>query len=415
VSTPLRLSGSDARRALWGYGFAPGRLDEVARRLGTIQYDPLAPLGRNPDLVLQARVPGYRVDDWQGATYRRRLLVDAWDKMVCLTLSDDWPARHLFHDHFRERWRSRVFDHHGETVAAVLAELRERGPLDTLAFSDQSSHEGLRGSWYGPKLVKHVLRALWDSGEIVTHDRVRGRHVYHLAERSLPERVTSAPRLPGDVALDLLVRRRVQAPGLLRPTADTAVWLMPVPVVERREAVRRLVGEGTLHEVDVEGTRFLAVPELLATLDGLAHGATASGAALPAVRFVAPLDPLVWDRRGVAHLYGFDYVWEVYKPAAARRWGYYVLPVLWGETFVARFDARVERGRLVVHAWHWEGDLATAAPATLLAALEEAVTGFLAYLGVDTIRLPRGMGRAARDAWTRGARRAGAAATGVAS
>jgi hypothetical protein len=73
------------------------------------------------------------------------------------------------------------------------------------------------------------------------------------------------------------------------------------------------------------------------------------------------------------------------------------------------------RGRLVVHAWHWEGDLATAAPATLLAALEEAVTGFLAYLGVDTIRLPRGMGRAARDAWTRGARRAGAAATGVAS
>jgi uncharacterized protein len=399
VTLPLRLGRRDARALLWSYHFTPGSLDDVVGRLGTIQYDPLAPMGRNPDLVLQSRVPGYRLDDWQDATYRRRLLVDAWDKMVCLTLVGDWPARHLYHRYFRSRWRSRVFDPHPGAVEAVRAELRERGPLETLAFSDQSRDAGLAGSWYGPKLVKHVLRALWDSGEIVTHERVRGRHVYASRERSLPPEVLDAPPLPDDVALDRLVRRRVQAPGLLRPRAESAVWFLPATTGERRAAQARLVADGALREVDVDGMRYLAVPEALAALDA---APPPSG-----VRFVAPLDPLVWDRAAVSHLYGFEYRWEVYKPAAARRWGYYVLPVLWGERFVARLDARVERGRLSLHAWHWEGDLGSSAPAPLLEALERSVTDFLRYLGVDGVRLPRGMGRAARDAWRGGARAVG--------
>lgn len=395
----VRLTRADARRALWRYHFTPDTVAGVARRLGSIQYDPLAPLGRNPDLVLQARVPGYRIDDWQGATYCDRLLLDAWDKQVCLTLTDDWPARHVFHSWFAESWRARVFEPHADAVRATLEELDARGPLGTLDFSDQSVGGGLRGSWYGPKLVKHVLRALWDSGQVVTHAREKGRHVYDLPARSLPEEVVRADPLPVDAAWTHLVSRRVQAAGMLRPNADASVWFMPGRRSTTNDAVRRATEGGAVRAAEVEGVRFLAFPELLRTLD--------DDAGTEGVRFLAPLDPLVWDRRGVAHLYGFEYVWEVYKPEVARRWGYYVLPVLWQERFVARFDARTEGDVLAMRAWHWEDDVARGAlPAGLEEALEDAAVRFLAYLGATSIRLPRGMGRSARGVWQRAVARA---------
>ena len=80
----LHISREQARRLLALYHFTPTDLPGVFERLGTVQYDPLNPVGRNPDLVLQARVPGYRVDDWQKAAYTNRLIYDAWDKQSSL-------------------------------------------------------------------------------------------------------------------------------------------------------------------------------------------------------------------------------------------------------------------------------------------------------------------------------------------
>jgi uncharacterized protein len=78
----IQLSREQARRFLVAYHFAQTDLPGVFARLGTVQYDPLNPVGRNPDLVLQARIPGYRVDDWQQAAYTDRLIYDAWDKSL---------------------------------------------------------------------------------------------------------------------------------------------------------------------------------------------------------------------------------------------------------------------------------------------------------------------------------------------
>ena len=89
----LTLSRAEARRFLATYHFTPSNVPGVFERLGTVQYDPLNPVGRNPDLVLQARVPGYQVDDWQKTAYTDRLVYDAWDKMACLVPMSDWPRR----------------------------------------------------------------------------------------------------------------------------------------------------------------------------------------------------------------------------------------------------------------------------------------------------------------------------------
>ena len=89
----LHISRAEARRFLALYHFTPTDIQGVFEHLGTVQYDPLNPVGRNPDLVLQARVPGYQVDDWQKTAYTDRLVYDAWDKMACLVPTSDWPRR----------------------------------------------------------------------------------------------------------------------------------------------------------------------------------------------------------------------------------------------------------------------------------------------------------------------------------
>src|ERR1051326_7614953 len=89
----LHLSIEQARNFLTAYHLRQTDLPGVFARLGTVQYDPLNPVGRNPDLVLQARVPGYQVDDWQPTAYTDRLVYDAWDKMACLVPVADWPMR----------------------------------------------------------------------------------------------------------------------------------------------------------------------------------------------------------------------------------------------------------------------------------------------------------------------------------
>ena len=169
----LHISQEQARRFLALYHFTPTDVPGVFERLGTVQYDPLNPVGRNPDLVLQARVPGYQVDDWQKTAYTDRLVYDAWDKMACLVPVSDWPMRARLRAH-TYNLHPLLLEEQADAVAAALAELDARGPLSSLEFEDQS-HFTDRSAWYGPKRIKHILRALWDRGLIVTHHRQIGR------------------------------------------------------------------------------------------------------------------------------------------------------------------------------------------------------------------------------------------------
>ena len=130
---------------------------------------------------------------------------------------------------------------------------------------------------------------------------------------------------------------------------------------ERAARRARLVEEGRLHPVQVEGLRGerFVVTEDLVHLDQAEREVTSGeppGGAAPEVTFLAPLDPLCWDRDLLRRLFGFDYVWEVYVPEAKRRWGYYVLPLLYGDRLVGRIEPRLERkaGTLRVQGIWWE-------------------------------------------------------------
>jgi uncharacterized protein YcaQ len=375
----LSLSESDAARFLVSYQLARSDIAGVFERLGSVQYDPLNPVGRNVDLVLQARVPGYRVDDWLQAAYRRRVAYDAWDKQACLVPVSDWPWRRPIRDRFHP-WHDReILAEYPDTVETVFHSIDERGPLSSLEFEDRRAAPE-RHSWYGPTVVKRVLRALWATGALVTHHRVAGRHYYDRPERVIPEPYRTLPGIDDlDTYFRWIVLRRHQTAGLLRPGASAEIWSVCGDRRTRERAIWDLTERGDLLPVEV-GTRRHRYYLPASAVDYVA--------APPPTRsivFVGPLDSLVWDRRAVRDIFGFDYIWEVYKKQQDRRWGYYVLPVLYGDRFVARIDSRLENGIWKIARWWWEEDARVTT--ALLASLRTSAARFVRYLGATSVQI----------------------------
>lgn len=386
----LHLSTKQARRFLAAYHLSPTDVPGVLQRLGTVQYDPLNPLGRNTDLVLQARVPDYQVDEWQSYAYDRRLMYDAWDKQACLVPIQDWPKRAVARQLY-PAWHDReALQQYPEVVETTLAELDRRGPLSSLEFEDRTSAPRDE-SWAGSTVVKRILRALWTDGTLTIHHRVKGRHYYDRSERVIPPEYFNEPPLDEDGYHYWVVARRHQAAGLLRPRAEAAIWNACGDATIRTRAIERLVEDGSLTPVYVGEQKILY--HLPTSALGLLEGT--SDARLV---FLGPLDNMLWDRRALRQIFNFDYVWEVYKPAHLRKWGYYVLPVFYKDRFVARMDSRLEDNVWTLSKWWWESDLVP--DAEISEALHEAGTRFMAYLGAKRVRMSRSVDPIVRAALT---------------
>jgi uncharacterized protein YcaQ len=386
----LTLSCAEAQRFLANYHFTPTDVPGVFERLGTVQYDPLNPVGRNPDLVLQVRVPGYQVDDWQKTAYTDRVVYDAWDKMACLVPMSDWPMRAVTREMYRPYHDREILQAEPAIATAILAALDSQGPLSSLEFEgDNKRYEP--GSWYGSTSTKRVLRAMWACGVVVTHHRKSGRHYYDRPERVIPPAYYNAPGLHDIHEYHKwIIARRFQAVGLLRTNSEAAIWSACGDGAERKKAVAQLVEEQLLTPIHVGEKKWLyymptsALPLLDASLPE------------PRAIFLGPLDSILWDRKGLLQLFDFDYLWEVYKPANQRRWGYYVLPVFYGDRFVARLDSRLEKGIWTISRWWWEPDVTP--DAEMLDALQLAVKQFLHYLRATDVSVSDAVDIAVRQA-----------------
>ncbi len=348
--------------------FRPGTLTEIFGRLKSVQFDPLKPAGSNHDLVLQSRVPGYKVGDWEKAAYKDRFIYDGWDKQASLVPFSAWPVRRVFH-HWHGDWLKEHQAECPQAIEAILSELRDRGPLAPREFAYQEQRPELKGSWYGTSMAKRILLSLWHAGEVMTHSRRSGQHIYDLAERVLPAGLRDTPPMSVEDAMRSILLDRFDAVGLLRPNANYEVWSFRTPDKSRTRIIGELLKSGDLISVDVEGMVFHTTQAHLRLLDE---------APLPRkVRFIAPLDHFMWDRTAIRQVFDFDYLWEVYTPEPKRKWGYYVLPVLWGDQLVARFDVQVVKGVLNVKTWHWESGFRPTVP--FWSALEQAFKKFAKY------------------------------------
>jgi len=380
VPNIVTLSKLDTRRAMVRHHFAPcANVRDAFERLRSVQFDPIAPVGCNHDLVLQSRVASYRVGDWQRLAYKDRFVYDGWDKQASLVPFEGWPLRRIFHRWHRGYFQN-VFDEHPDAIQAILKELETRGPLLPRECEFQERRADWKSSWHGPNVSKQVMRALWHCGQVMTTGRRAGHHVYDLTERVVPPALFSQPLLSEADTVRGLVSERHRSVGILRPNAPPEVWSFHVKAAPRKVAIDSLIAMGEIVPVDIEGVKAHATPAFLAGLD--------SPSLPPRVAFVAPLDQFVWDRGMIAHVFGFDYVWEIYVPEPRRRWGYYVLPVRYGDELVARVEFSSRKGILELRRWHFEA--AKPGP-KFFTALKRALRDFMKYCSATSIQVAEGI------------------------
>lgn len=364
----------------------------AVERLGSLQFDPLGVAGRNHDLVLQARVRDYTTAWTESLLYERRALFEAYNKGLSLLPTHELPWFRVTWDRNAVSHRDGTFSQYAESVEHILAEIRERGPLSSLDFERKTA---IDWHWGPTSESRALLEALAEAGILGLARRDGNRRYYDLVERLFPaELLAHRPDARDQLRHKLLSRYRGN--GLLGSGGPAELWLGtgkarhdaagPPDRPSRDELRAELIASGALVEVSVEGVRGPrhVLREEVSILDAL-EGASLPGA--PAVTFLAPLDPFVWDRDLVRSLFGFDYVWEVYVPEAKRRWGYYVLPILFGDRLVGRFEPRIDRASLTVRIlgiW-WEPGFDPRREPGFVPAMRDALAAYLRFGGARSV------------------------------
>ena len=362
----------------------PAGVLDVFRRFGSIQFDPIAVAGRTHDLVLHARVADYD-PAWCDGLYERREIFEAYNKGLSFVLVEDYP---WFRGRLSRRW-AEIIDENSDVAEQVLERIRVEGAMSSLDFERT---KGETTDWFGlpTNTVRAVLEAYALTGVLGLSRRDGSRRYYDLLERLLPAEIL-AREVPILEQFRHRLLSRFRAHGLLgvAGVGDIFGGIGPakpdprVPGYPGRTALREeLVADGAIVPVDVEGVRgkrFVLAEEI-----GLLEDPPEPS---PSVAFLPPFDALVWDRPLLGSLFDFDYVWELFIPPEKRRWGWYVLPMLFRDRFVGRIEPRIDRegGRVEVLDLWWEEGFAPRRADGFVDAMKDALRAYLRFAGASRL------------------------------
>ena len=379
----------------------PASVMAVVARLGSLQFDPLEVAGRNHDLVLLARIAGYRREWTDALLYADRVLYETYNKGLSLVPTAELPEFRIAWDRSSRRHDEGSFDEHAPLVAELLERIRVDGELSS---TDVEPRAAIEWYWRPTNLVRALLDVLAEAGVLGLSRRAGNRRYYDLIERLFPAELLAERRDERDQLRHKLLSR-FRAHGMLGRAGQAELWLglgkavaePGDPAWRSRTALRaELIERGDIVPVEVDGIRgerYVLDGELLIldTAEAELAAGLPPGGHDPAAAFLAPLDPFVWDRDFLRALYAFDYVWEVYVPEKKRRWGYYVLPILFGDRLVGRIEPRIDRksGALRILGVWWEAGFDPLAEAGFIPALVAALEAHRVFGGVRRIVLPR--------------------------
>ena len=327
---------------------------DYIRQAGCIQYDPVDAVGKNAELTLQSRVRGFKKKQLYDLLYRDRMLFDYPDKEISIIPMEDWPYFERYRSASRENGKR--FEGLSECEDYAMEYIRENGyvnsttlPLDGEIRWHSSIHWS--GDWTGEKTkaARSVLEQLYTTGDLIIHHKEGSRKYYDLAEKYVPEELfMSSDPLPEEYDhLKWRIKRRIGAVGMLwnrNSAAYLGLWGL---TTEKRDAIfADLLSSGETTEIHVDGVKF---PFYILSEDiGILDQAEDSKYRSSRCEFLAPLDPLLWDRELIRKIFDFRYSWEIYTPQDRRLYGYYVLPLLYGERFVGRIEPRKENGVMTI-------------------------------------------------------------------
>ncbi len=403
----LTIDIETARRFILGkQGLWPGRrwrglkgTEHAIRTMEYLQLDPLQIIARSQDISLYGRVINYKPELWEDATYRQRKFFD-WGGWLAVRPMDELPYWRVVMHRERDggygdpRLRQMAKEH-AKAIVEVRAILKDKETVGNRDF--EAADRKKTQSYRGRKDSALALYYLWRVGDVMTHHRERFERVYALTENVAPKELIYEKTQ--EEADRFLVKKEISFGGITRIQRTGDSYGRGEPDRAAKKLLESMLTDGEIIEVKVDGwkTTQYALAEDVKTISDLGIGrfpkawkplgTTTTEEAV----FLAPLDHV--SARGRAkELFGFDYIWEVYKPEHQRKFGYYVLPVLWGECLVARFDSKLDRTtNTFVILGFWLEDKALAKNEAFAEALARGFAGFVNFLGaekMDTKSIP---------------------------
>jgi hypothetical protein len=391
-----------ARRFILGkQGLWPGRrwqgIEGTAlamRGMEYLQLDPLQIIARSHDITLHSRVLGYMPGMWEEVAYQQRNFFD-WGGWLAVRPMDELPHWRVIMQRERDgnpdcdsRIR-KMGREHAEAIEEMRTILRERGIVSNRDFEMASRTR--THSYRGRKDSSLALYYLWRTGEVMTHHRENFERVYALTENIAPAHLI---RESNEAEADrFLIKKDISFSGLSRLQRTQDAYHRGVPFSKKQQICEALLAGGDIIEVMVEGWKpvHYALASDTEVLRDLSAGhvpqawAPLETTTMEEVLFLAPLDPV--SARGRAKIiFGFDYVWEVYKPQHKRQFGYYTLPVLRGDRLVARFDSKLDRtSNTFVILGFWLEDEALGKDEVFAEALAGGFARFVTFLGASKL------------------------------
>ncbi len=394
--TVITISQQTARRFILGrQGLWPGRrwkgkkgVAQAIRTCEAVQLDPLIVVARSQDIVLHSRVSDYKLEHLYQVAYDERQFFDygGWLAMYPMEELPYWRY-HMEQRAHGSYVKRHVPNGHKEVMEFVRSELRTRGPLGNRDFDGKRLETH---SYRGRKETSVALYDMWLSGELMMHHREGFDRVYDFRENIAPkefDHVASKTETE-----EFFARKAVSFMGMKRESLMRGEMRNYMRDEYSPDEMKKLLGRwkesGMLRQVQVEGGRdeYLVLAEDVPVLETLAKGKIPKGwnpketSTLEEVTFLAPLD-IVSARGRAQKLFDFEYKWEVYTPVHLRRWGYYVLPILYGDDLVARLDPKLDRSTMTLEIrGFWHEDDAPVKDADFASALAMGLIRFAKFL-----------------------------------
>ena len=360
LPTPLAIDARVARRLVLhlqgltrphhlAFGRQGDGLADTIEELGFVQVDSIPHVERAHHMILHARSQAYRPRDLKKLHERERGVFEGWTHDASYIPSSSWG--HWKHRFRRtearlaakfERWQGAGFRDH---VEPLLARIRDHGPLRARDLEKPGGGLAM-WQWHDGKAA---LEYLWRTGRLAIAARDGFQKVYDLPERALPHEQLEA-EVSEEAFIDWACRRAMEGLGFATP-GDIARFFDHVTIAEAKAWIAR---QPDLRPVTVAGKDFVAPVDIEERLALVPDPPSR-------IRALSPFDPVVRDRDRLSRLWDFDYRIEIYVPAAKRRWGYYVFPLLEGDRMIGRIDMaarRADDALVVTKVWtepgvHW--------------------------------------------------------------
>lgn len=348
------------------------------QQLKSIQYDPLNVVGRNADLVLQSRVRDYEPSMLYDLLYRQHRLIDGFDKEMCIYEADEYVNFARVRKANVKRTEA-TLAYRGQLDALnIVEEVRDYIKKNGMTSSkDLSIGESRESRWGHKKLSSAALDYLYCRGDLAIKEKRGTQKYYDFTDNVLVKELLEADDFIDDTEfLQWYIKRRIQCVGLLwnkRGGSWQGHYLSDKKT--RENVINHLVDTKKLQVVYIEGidTPFYLPYEAQCHFNYPNKGH---------VKFLAPLDNMLWDREMINRIFHFDYRWEVYTPVDKRKYGYYVLPVLYGTKLIARFEPYKSKKDepFMIKNWWWEPEITVTD--VMLGEIHRTIKDFARYLSV---------------------------------